>query len=299
MRLPQFGLEDGLGRIPQLLTIAVVVAVAVVNLRWALDGISFNDVEAYWSAAMRVREGEPLYPAFTNIDRAEVYRYSPWFAWLWIPLTYLPRWLATAVWEAILTVAAAYVLVRMVRLRAWLAIAFFGPVIVDSVLGANVQTLLVALLLWGVERRAGPLCIAVAASLKAVPILFVLVYIGRREWRRAAATIVMSGVLASPFLMYDLSSYTTDPGSYTLIWGTALYWPLVLLSAGSAVLLAHTPYRWLAASTAVLLSLPRVWFYNLTFVVIGIAAVTGWQEPMKSRLGEAPGEVPERRRGPW
>lgn len=44
--------------------------------------------------------------------------------------------------------------------------------------------LIVAALVLGVERRTGPPWIAFAASLKAVPILFVVTYLGRREWVR-------------------------------------------------------------------------------------------------------------------
>jgi Glycosyltransferase family 87 len=257
----------------RLVVIAVLAALAIINLRWALDGIAFDDFEAYWSAAMRLRAGADLYPSFSDINHVEVYRYSPWFAWLWVPLTYLPREVALVVWEGVLFAASGFILVRLIRLRAWLVLAFFGPLLLDSVMGANAQAVLVALLLWGVERRSGPIWIAVAVSLKAFPLAFALTYAGRRQWWRLLATVAMTAVLTAPFLFYELRYYTTDPGSSVLLWGTPLYWLLAGASVVAAIALARSRYGWLSAAAAVVLTLPRTWFYDLTFLLVGLSSI--------------------------
>ena len=71
------------------------------------------------------------------------------------------------------------------------------------------QPLLVLGLMWGVERRSGPLWIALGASLKGVPLLLALVYAGRGEWRRAAMALGLTAVLVAPALLFDLSHYST------------------------------------------------------------------------------------------
>lgn len=274
-------------RIAKGVVVAVLAALAIVNLVWAIDGIAFDDVESYWSAALRLRAGEPLFPAFADIDVSEVYRYSPWFAWLWVPLTYLPREVATGIWTAVLAGAGAYIGYRLVQARAWLVLLLFGPFLVDSVLGANVQVLMVAALMWGVERRWGPLTIAAAASLKAVPLLLALVYAGRREWWLLSATVGLTIAFVAPFLLYDLTHYTTDPGSYTLLWGTPFYIPVAAVALAAVVVLSRTRYAWLAAAIAVILIAPRIWGYHLTFLLVGLAGLDAHQGREASASGEA------------
>ena len=66
--------------------------------------------------------------------------------------------------------------------------------------------------MWGVERRSGPIWIALGASLKAVPLALALVYAGRGEWRKAAVAAGLTALLVAPMLLFDLSGYSTDPG---------------------------------------------------------------------------------------
>ncbi len=74
----------------------------------------------------------------------------------------------------------------MARRGAWIGVAFFLPILIGISAGGNVHALLIAALVLDVERRSGPAWIGVAASLKLFPLLFVLTYLGRRQWRRAA-----------------------------------------------------------------------------------------------------------------
>jgi hypothetical protein len=130
------------------------------------------------------------------------------------------------------------------------------------------------MLLWGIERRSGPLWIAVGASLKAVPLLLALVYAGRGEWRRAAVTLAFTAVLVGPVLLFDLSGYSTDPGpnqmSLASVWFPAFV-AVAALAMVATVLLARSRYRWLAGSLALIAALPRLLTYEIGFLLIGLA----------------------------
>lgn len=257
--------------VPRAVAAGVVVAFAVIVIGASVR-ISLEDFQAYWHAGLRVREGSELYQPTADIYAADVYRYAPWFAWLWAPLTYLPEDLVLVAWAAILLAAAASVVLPLVRGRHWVALVFFAPLVLDSALGGNVQPLMLAWLLWGVDRRSGPVWIALAASLKAVPILLCLVYLGRREWGRAAVTVLLTLLLVAPAFLYDLSGYSRDAGDVVLTWGTPLYAPLILAGAAATLWLAasHRPTAWVSAGATMVLALPRVWPYDLSFVLIGL-----------------------------
>ena len=220
---------------------------------------------------MRLRDGQPLYPALTDGEASEVYRYAPWFAWAWVPLTFLPREVVNVLWSAVLLGASAAALIPLVRLRAWLAVAFFVPVLVGISAIGNVQPLIVAALVLGVERRSGPLWIAAAASLKAVPILFALTYLGRREWLRALWTGVLTAGLVAPILLYDFSSYPGGAGGAALLIGAPLVYAAVV-AAGILVSLrlARGRFGWLASATTVTLAVPRFFVYDVTFLMAAI-----------------------------
>jgi hypothetical protein len=134
----------------------------------------------------------------------------------------------------------------------------------------NVHALMIAALVLGIERRSGPLWIAIAASLKAFPILYVLVYVGRREWLKAALTFVLTGVLVAPFLLYSLEHYPTSAGGAgVLITWPVVYVAVVAVSMSAAIRMARTRYKWLAAAVTVCLALPRLFLYDVTYLLIG------------------------------
>ena len=94
----------------------------------------------------------------------------------------------------------------------WAAFAIFLPLQLQGAIFGNVQPLLVLMLMWGVERRSGPLWVAVGASLKAVPLVLALVYAGRGEFGKAAWSLALTLILIAPMLLFDLASYPTSPG---------------------------------------------------------------------------------------
>lgn len=260
-----------MARAAKLVTTALVVGLGISQLVFTLGDWHLRDMGAYWEAAERLREGDPLYPPLADSEASAVYRYAPWFAWAWVPLTFLPRELVNVMWSGILLVASAAALVPLMRVRAWLAVAFFAPILIGISAIGNVQPLIVAALVLGVERRSGPLWIAATASLKAVPILFVVTYLGRREWIRATLALLLTAVLVGPMLGYDLGSYPTGAGGAVVL----LAWPpiyAIVVATGILVSLglARTDVAWLASATTVLLALPRFFVYDITFLVTAI-----------------------------
>lgn len=261
-------------RIARLVTIALIVGVGISQLILTIGDWHLRDMAAYWEAAQRIRTGEPLYPVLVDSEASEVYRYAPWFAWAWVPLTFLPREVAGVLWSVVLLAASAAALVPLVRVQAWLAVAFFAPILIGISAIGNVQPLIVAALVLGVERRSGPWWIAVAASLKAFPILLVMTYLGRREWVRAGAAVILTVLLVAPMVLHDLGSYPAQAGGATML----LEWPViygVVVAAGlfASLRFSRTRFGWLASATTLSLALPRFFVYDVTFLVTAFADI--------------------------
>jgi hypothetical protein len=260
-------------RLARTVTLAVIIAIGVFNVWMAVTNWTLSDAGAYWQAALRLREGGDLYPALASVDASEVYRYSPWFAWAAVPWTFLPASLAGALWSAVLLVASALALVPLVRSGAWLLVALFAPILVGISAVGNVHPLIVAALVWGVswrDGRAGPLAVAVAASLKIFPLLLALVYAGRGQWLRFAASVLLTALLWAPALLYDLSEYAVEAGQAASLYAVPImYFAVAGVAIGATLALARTRWGWLAAATAVVLSLPRLFVYDVTYLLVG------------------------------
>jgi hypothetical protein len=164
-------------------------------------------------------------------------------------------------------------LVPLLRRRAWLLLALFAPILVGISAVGNVHPLLVAALVHGVQRRSGPVWIALAASLKLFPLLFALVYAGRRQWLRFGASVVLTSVLWAPALLFDLSSYAVDAGRAASLYQLPVLY-VAVVGAGIVItlVLASSRWSWVAAATTVALSLPRLFVYDVTYLIVGAAA---------------------------
>jgi hypothetical protein len=243
-------------------------------LTYAVSRPIGSDVAAYWNAAERLREGQPLYVA-AEPNASDVYRYAPWFAVVWVPLTFLPEQLVVGGWVGLMIAAA---LVSTVPLlwrgpAGWAAFALFMPLQLQGAIFGNVQPLLVLILMWAVERRSGPLWIAVGASLKATPLALALVYAGRGEWARAGWAVVLTAGLVAPMLLFDLAAYPTGPGPNQMsLAGVSsfLFVPVALASLVVAYAMARTPYGWLAGAVAVVAATPRMLTYQTGYILIGL-----------------------------
>lgn len=258
--------------------IAVLFGTMIIRVALIASDWNFGDINAYWLAAERLRHGEPLYLGNLSPDSYRVFRYAPWFAWLWVPLTYLPRTLVDWTWAALLAGASAWILVGLGRLRSaagWALALLITPWLLSLVQVGNIQPLVVAGLGYGISRRSGPLWIGLSASLKAVPILFALVYLARREWQRISLSVLAMAVLVAPMLLYDISGYTTDPGRSVSFYYyvSPLAWALVAASSTALALvlaIRQSPYVWLAVALAVTVAAPRTHVTYVTFLVVGL-----------------------------
>jgi hypothetical protein len=265
--------DRAVARAARILAQAIVIGISIALVVFAVSDWKLSDASAYWNAGMRLREGAPLYPAVTDVEASDVYRYAPWFAWLAVPLTFLPPPVAGALWSVVLVGASAFAIWPMARGGAWLQAIFFGAVLVGISAIGNAQPVIVAMLVHGVERRGGPLWIALAASLKAVPLAFALVYLGRRQWVRFVLSCALTAALVAPALFYGVGNYVTDAGQAALLFGVpALYVGVVGVAVVVTTRLAQSPWAWLAAGVTAALALPRFFVYDVTFLVAGAQA---------------------------
>jgi hypothetical protein len=259
----------------QLLALAVCVgmglAFAIANVRsWELE-----DAEAYWNAANRLRTGADLYvPVPLGADETIAYRYAPWLAWLWIPLTYLPKLAVQIGWSAVLLAAVGVALWPLARARnvaAWCLLFLLGGLMLRTASTGNVHALMIAALVWGTPRRSGAAWVGLAASIKIVPILFALVYAGRRQWGRLIIAVVVATLLWAPALLYDLRGYPSEPGeslSLLSLAGPVPWLILVAASATATLFLARTRFAWVAGAWAVVAAVPRLALYDLTYLLV-------------------------------
>lgn len=266
-------------RLSQRVVIGLLFAYAIIGCYLVLGSWGFEDVDAYWDAALRLRSGESLYPLGADPDNYRVFRYAPWFAWAWVPLTYLPRTLVEVGWGAVLAASSLAIVGALVARRSAAAVALallLLPWLLSLVLVGNIQPLVVAMLGFGASRRSGPLWIGFAASLKAVPILWALVYAARREWLRFIGAGVVAALLSATFLLHDVSGYVTDPGRSGLslyhYFGPAAWAAGAVASTVLAVVLAwrRSDWVWPAIAVAAMLLAPRSHVTYTTFLAVGL-----------------------------
>ncbi len=252
----------------RLAALGIIGGMAIANVVWTLQTWPMGDIEIYWAAGERIRSGEALYPGESPFTS---FRYAPWFAWMWAGFSFLPYWLVAVVWQAALLVACVAIAVPFVR-RGVIGLAFAGlmvPLLFAVSAGGNVQALLVVSLLYGLDRRSGPVWIAVAASLRATPILFVAVYAARREWRRFWLALALTAVLVAPMVWYNPQTLVTgvagrEPGLLSV--SPALW---VFVAVASVVVVGfmawkRSPYTVLAAAAGAVFASPKLFGYDTT-----------------------------------
>jgi hypothetical protein len=261
------------------LVLALLFATTIIRIWLIADQWGFEDVDAYWDAATRLKTGQPLYPIGIDPDNYRVFRYAPWFAWLWVPLTSLPQPLVEWVWGGILAAATIAILYALLRLRSGATAALallLAPWLLSLVQVGNIQPLVVAALGFGVSRRSAPLWIGITASLKAVPILWVLVLLARRQWLAIGAAMAITAVLVASFLPYDVRGYVTDPGrSAFSLWYYLSPQAWAVGAVDSTVLALYLAWRrsdwvWAAVAVAVMLVAPRSHVTYATYLAVGL-----------------------------
>ena len=156
--------------------------------------------------------GQPLYFSIpADPSNPTIYRYAPWFAGLWVPLTYLPHALVMALWDALLVGSAMWLVWPNWRSPASVALSLLLlPYVLKVTSTGNVQILMLAAIAYGLTSRWGPIAVGMAASLKGWPLLFAA-YWWRRPSRIAFA-VGVAALLLLPMLAFDLSAYPPTTG---------------------------------------------------------------------------------------
>ncbi|HEX7067182.1 MAG TPA: glycosyltransferase 87 family protein [Candidatus Limnocylindria bacterium] len=255
----------------------VVLAVSLAWLAYVLASWFLvwdpADAGAYYDAAARLRDGLPLYQPM-NPEAHEVYRYAPWFAYAWIPVTVLPRDVALHAWSFLMLVASGVAVWPIVRLGTVAAVslaALLGAFLAETAMFGNAHPAVVALMVVTATRRSFPIWLGVAASIKLVPIAFVLVWLGRRQWGPALVALVTVGILWLHAAFFDLGGYVTDPGTglLSLYAVSPVLWIGVAVTAtGLAVVMAasRSRYSWIATAALAFIGPPRVVLSYLAFL---------------------------------
>lgn len=249
-----------------LLGLGLAAAMRSAQAMLGLGLVDHPDLDAYLHAALRLREGGELYPALppgVSQESPLLYRYAPWFAYAFVPLSYIPRSIIVPVWDLVLVAATIGVVWPAMRTRTMEGLAvgvFLGGMLMQATAFANVHALMLLPLVYRLEKRDGPLWIAAAASLKAFPLLLVLVYFGRREWSRAAWTLGLTAALVAPMLLFDLSHYPTESAEpfMTLTDPPILYFAVVGGLALATWRYARTRWAWLLGAALMILASPRI-----------------------------------------
>lgn len=193
--------------LPIVTTLLICAIFAAANVVLVSQMTHFDDLGAYFGAAHRLIDGQPLY--VTPAIEADKYRYAPWFAFAWMPLTLLPSSVVTIAWVSALAVATLIVLWPLRdSLAGWALILLLGGLLYRTDGWGNVQALVVLALFWALPRRSGPWVLGITASLKVLPLfIFVPVYLWRHQWRAAMIAVGVAIALWAPALLFDLSNY--------------------------------------------------------------------------------------------
>ncbi len=247
----------------------LVAAMLTIGIATAASNWHLTDLKAYLAAAeLLAAGGNPFDVQLWERGLPYHYHYSPWFAALFIPLTALPVEFVRIGWSILLLGATGAALVPLLSaygIRALPLAALMAFLLANLVAEGNVQPLLLAALVWTLERRSGPVAIGVAASLKITPILLALVYVGRGQWTRAILAGGVAAILISPTLLFELPETATSTGGTGLFTSAPILWAIVAVVAVVATLrLARSRFAWLSASTTTVLALPRLLVFDVT-----------------------------------
>jgi len=264
-----------------ILTAILLMAIGAVYIGEGFAEWDLLDMSAYRDAAMRIRAGEVLYGGDVHLNSA--YRYAPWFAYAWVPLTYLPDAVVRIGWSGLLLLGAALSvrpLFRRTRASVLLLI-LFAPLMFGTATGGNVQPLMIGALVWGLSTRWGWLAVGFAASLKLIPLAFCAVFIAERRWWQAVGAVALTSVLWLPVVWMPIEAVTFETGLARML-PTPLW--LLVPAIGAAVALTFAARRSrhtaLAAAMAGVLALPRLFVYEIALL---LPAVPRQSHPTASR----------------
>lgn len=260
---------------------ASLLVIVAVN-RWGVPA----DEHAYWLAARRLIEGQPLYDPTVTIITPYAYLYPPPLAQALVPVAAIvPSWLFSAGWIVLMGAALWWLAGRDV-IRA-LALVAFLPVAVEFWF-RNVHLFLAVFVVLGLRRWAG--AFAVGAAIKIAPGLGIPYLALRGRWRPAAASALVGlgilgvSVVLSPdaWAQYVDFLRTVDPGQQSAF--IAIPFPVRAAAAAILVVIASRLDEWrgdLVLVGAVTLALPSLWFTGLSLLIAAVPII-------RARPAEAP-----------
>ena len=287
-------------RVARLTAMTVAAVGILLLLGAALNSNVQPDADAYWLAAQRLRDGHALYGGPRG-DETEIYRYAPWFAYAWVPLTYLGQDLAYSVWRSILvlsTLAAVWPLLRRPTPAAITLSVLLGGLLLTNLPAANVTPLIVGMLTAGLRTRVGPVILGLAGSLKLFPLVFVAGYVSERRWLAAAVAIAVASMLWLNILAFDILLYTQIGGPSFYVGGVSIFGVSPLMWVGVAGTLGllllslvarRSPWAWMASAAAIPLAVPRVWLPDAAYLLTGVAELDHGRGSEELQGPETPG----------
>jgi hypothetical protein len=268
-------------RFARLAAMALAILGVAVLIGAALTADVQPDADAYWLAAERLRDGEPLYGGPRG-DETEIYRYAPWFAVAWVPLTYVGQDAAYLIWRGLLllaTAAAVWPLLKRPTPAGLTLAVLMGGLLVSNLPAANVTPLIVGMLVAGLRTRLGPIVLGVAASLKLFPLVLVAGFVAERRWRAAAIAAAVAAALWTTVLAFGVERFLELGGPSFYLGGVSTYsvlpglWALLAASLGLTLVVLvvrRSRWAWLAAAAAIPAAVPRVWLPDAAYVLAGI-----------------------------
>ena len=236
--------------------------------RWAWP----SDEHAYWLAARRLIEGQPLYDPTVTIITPFAYLYPPPLAQALVPVAaVVPDWLFSYGWIALMGLALFWLGGRDV-LRA-LALVAFPPVAVEFWF-RNVHLFLAVLVVLGLRHASG--WFAVGAAIKISPGLGIPYLAVRGRWRDAgiaagiglallAVSVALSPDAWRAYLDFALSTDPLQQSGFVAVPLPIRAAAGLLLALVAARLPRHIGDPLLVV--AVTLALPSLWFTGLSLLV--------------------------------
>lgn len=259
------------GRPLWLLALAAVGAALLTQVALTQWG-GPSDEHAYWLAARRLIDGQPLYDAAATIVTPYAYLYPPVLAQVLVPVAWLvPSELFAALWTAGMLLALWWLAGRDV-VRA-LALVAFLPVAMEFWF-RNIHLFLAVLVVMGL--RAAPTALAAAAAIKVSPALAVPWLVGRGRWRDATAVgvagclILLVSVAAAPDQWLAWVDFMRSQDPFVPSSFLPLAFPVRLVAGLLLAVLAARLPGWRGEAglvVAIVVALPSLWFTGLSLLV--------------------------------
>jgi alpha-1,2-mannosyltransferase len=209
---------------PLAVRLLLVLFFTVVSV--ALLSKSYNqsqDFKVFYNAGARIASGDLDIYRFSDANMP--YKYAPAFAFAMVPFTLLPLKASKTLWAVFNLAALLYIALflskKLYKGRCYAGIAALAVLVnlqplTDHFMDGQINLIILAAMLFGFDclfrrgalfRIAGAGIIATAAFIKLYPLLIVLYFLRKRDFRPLLyGALAIAFVIAVPFLMVKYSS---------------------------------------------------------------------------------------------